>query len=160
MTDSVTIRPATVADCDALEFLTHDLAAFHGHRGSATITAADIRRDAFGARPIIWCWIAETADGRPVGNAMVSDGYAAWLGHPIVVVNNLHVVEAMRGTGLGKRLMAEVARFARSRGIPRMELHVAGDNPARAFYEHIGFRVRNDLRCRMEADAVERLAAS
>ena len=160
MSTPVTIRPATAADCDALVDLTRDLAGFHGHADAATITAADIRRDAFGARPIIWCWIAETGDRRPVGNVMVSDGYAAWLGHPIVVVNNLHVVEAMRGTGLGKRLIVEVARFARSRGIPRMELHVAGDNPARAFYEHLGFRVRNDLRCRMEAGAIERLAAS
>ncbi len=155
---SITIRPATVADCDTLVALTRDLAAYHRARDKATISVEDFRRDAFGERPIVWCWVAEAADGTPVGFAMVSLGYAAWVGHQFVMVNSLHVTKAMRGTGLGKRLMAAIARFAQSRGIPRMEVHVSDWNPARAFYEAVGFTVRKDLRCRMEPEEMDRLA--
>lgn len=156
---AIAIRPAVAADAQALVDLTAALAAYHGKPGAATLTASDIRRDGFGDRPLIWFWLAEeAATGRPVGYIQLCQGYAARLGHPTLVVSNLFVDEAARGTGTGRRLMAEAAAFATGQGIGRMELHVSDWNPARHFYEAVGFRILGDLRCRIEGDALAALA--
>ncbi|BBK31122.1 L-amino acid N-acyltransferase YncA [Stella humosa] len=159
MIDSITIRPAAASDAPVLLAMTQALAAYHHAPEAATLTVEDILRDGFGGQPIIWFWLAEDGAGRPVGYVQVGEGYAAWRGHRTLIVNNLFVDEAARGTRLGRRLMREAARFATARGITRMELHVSGWNPARQFYEAIGFQVRDDLRCRIEDAALDRLAA-
>ncbi len=153
-----TIRPGTAADAATLVALTQALAAYHGAPDAATLAAADILRDGFGERPIIWFWLAEGMAGEPVGYIQLCEGYAAWRGQRTLIVSNLYLDEATRGTGLGRRLMREAARFAAARGITRMELHVGDWNPARHFYEAIGFQVRDDLRCRIEDTALARLA--
>ena len=160
MTGPFTIRPAVADDAATLVALTVALAAYHGNAAAAGLTAEDIRRDGFGRRPLIWFWIAEDAAGAPVGYIQLCQGYAAWRGHPILVVNNLYVDERLRGAGLGRRLLREAAAFALAAGIPRMELHVTESNPARHFYEAVGFRILPDLRCRIEDDGLARLAAS
>ena len=155
---TITIRPATAADAERLVAMTQALAAYHGKPGAATLTADDIRRDGFGERPIIWFWLAETADGQPIGFVQICGGYAAWLGRQTIIVSNLFLDDAARGTGIGRRLMGEVARYAAARGIGRMELHVSDWNPARQFYLAIGFQEQPDRRCRIEGAALERLA--
>ncbi|BBK38107.1 N-acetyltransferase [Allostella sp. ATCC 35155] len=158
--DSFAVRPAVAADAATLVAQTEALAAFHGKPGAATVTAADVLRDGFGPHPLIWFWLAEErATGRAVGYIQLCQGYAAWLGRPTLVVNNLFVDESVRGAGLGRRLMAAAAGFARGRGIERMELHVVDWNPARQFYEAMGFQVMKDYRCRIERAALDRLAA-
>jgi GNAT superfamily N-acetyltransferase len=156
---AISIRPATAADATRLVALTRALAAYHGSPEAATLTEADVLRDGFGERPIIWFWLAETADGEAVGFVQVCEGYAAWHGRRNLVVSNLYLGEGTRGTGLGRRLMREAACFAAARGIGRMELHVSEWNPARRFYEAIGFKIKDDLRCRIEGPALDRLAA-
>jgi ribosomal protein S18 acetylase RimI-like enzyme len=55
-------------------------------------------------------------------------------------VDNLHVAVGLRGKGLGRGLLAEIARHALSAGTRRgLYLWVYEDNrPARAFYEGLG----------------------
>ena len=159
--DAYLVRPAVAADAATLVAQTEALAAFHGKPGAASVTVADILRDGFGERPLIWFWLAEEcATGRTVGYIQLCQGYAAWLGRPTLVVSNLYVEEATRGSGLGRRLMATAAAYARGLGVERMELHVAERNPARRFYEAIGYKVMPDHRCRIERAPLERLAAS
>lgn len=158
--DLYIVRPAVAADAATLVALTEALAAFHGKPGAASVTIVDVLRDGFGDRPLIWFWLAEEhATGRAVGYIQLCQGYAAWLGRPTLVVNNLYVDEAIRGAGLGRRLMAAAAAFARAQGIERMELHVVDWNPARQFYEAMGFQVMKDLRCRIDRGGLDRLAA-
>lgn len=157
--DPYLVRPAVAADAATLVALTAALAAFHGKPGAASVTVADVLRDGFGERPLIWFWLAEErATGRAVGYVQLCQGYAAWLGRPTLVVNNLYVDAAIRGAGLGRRLMAAAAAFARGQGIERMELHVVDWNPARRFYEAMGFQVMKDFRCRIDREALDRLA--
>lgn len=157
--DPIAIRSANPHDASALVAMTRALAAYHGDAGMASVTAEDYRRDGFGERPLIWCWIAETAAGEPVGFVQLCQGYAAWRGSAILMVSNLYVDERLRGGGLGRRLLAVAARHTLEQGLPRLELHVAGRNPARDFYERVGFRILADLRCRIEGDELHRLAA-
>lgn len=158
--DAYLVRPATAADAATLVAQTEALAAFHGKPGASSVTVADVLRDGFGERPLIWFWLAEErATGRAVGYIQLCQGYAAWLGRPTLVVSNLFVEEGTRGSGLGRRLMATAAAYARAQGIERMELHVVEGNPARQFYEAIGYKVMPDHRCRIELAALDRLAA-
>jgi len=55
------------------------------------------------------------------------------------------VSDAARGTGLGRRLMADAMRFAGERGIERMWLTTfAGLDAARGLYEKHGFRLTRE----------------
>lgn len=50
------------------------------------------------------------------------------------------VREGWRGTGLGTRILAELASAAREAGFDRLSLSVDTDNPARRLYERLGYR--------------------
>lgn len=49
------------------------------------------------------------------------------------------VVASRRGEGIGRLLLAELAREARDRGIERISLSVEADNPAISLYADFGF---------------------
>jgi GNAT superfamily N-acetyltransferase len=70
--------------------------------------------------------------GEPVGGA-VGDGSFDW-----VFVELLFVPKSLRGQGHGKRLMAEVERFARDRGMVGIWLDTFSFQ-ARPFYEQLGY---------------------
>jgi ribosomal protein S18 acetylase RimI-like enzyme len=50
------------------------------------------------------------------------------------------VAERWRGSGLGTRLMEELANAARAAGYERLSLSVDHDNPAVRLYERLGYR--------------------
>jgi ribosomal protein S18 acetylase RimI-like enzyme len=55
---------------------------------------------------------------------------------------HLGVLPALRGSGIGRALIAELARRGAEQGRHRLELDVAADNPrAQALYERLGFAV-------------------
>jgi ribosomal protein S18 acetylase RimI-like enzyme len=60
-----------------------------------------------------------------------------------VEVSSFVVRRADQGRGIGRALAAEVARFARDRGVQRLDLRVfSGNDPAIAFWTRLGFRPR------------------
>ena len=51
----------------------------------------------------------------------------------------LYVLRSCQGRGVGRRLLADVARVLAANGAESLMLSVLRDNiPARAFYEHLG----------------------
>ncbi|WP_154796034.1 GNAT family N-acetyltransferase [Occultella kanbiaonis] len=89
--------------------------------------------------------VARTADGRPVGTAVIHwDGYhggdvADRLG-PIPEIATVHVAERTRSRGVGTALIAEAERRIAGRGHPRACLGVGLDNlRAQALYERLGY---------------------
>jgi ribosomal protein S18 acetylase RimI-like enzyme len=50
------------------------------------------------------------------------------------------VAEGARGTGIGTRLLDELATVARRAGVPRLSLSVDSGNPALRLYERLGYR--------------------
>lgn len=60
---------------------------------------------------------------------------------PVLVLDEIHVVESARGQGLGKALMAEAATEAHRRGLTQLQLSVFAHSPQVAFYTKLGFKV-------------------
>ena len=75
-------------------------------------------------------------------------------------LEDLYVVEAARGLGIGRRLMARLAAIAVERGWGRIDFHVLDWNPARGFYHRLGMQhVGGWLRYGGDEKALCRLAA-
>jgi ribosomal protein S18 acetylase RimI-like enzyme len=81
--------------------------------------------------------ILASLDGQPAGFlCLMPDGQPEWGGY----IDNLHVRPDAKGSGIGRRLMAECAKdwLAMGRSAP-LHLGVFANNaPARAFYERMG----------------------
>lgn len=155
---SVSIRPAEPSDAATIVRLVRELADFEGLLGQVRISEADVLRDGFGERPRFECLLAEV-DGAPVGLALYFEDYSTFEGRPGIFVEDLYVAEAARGLGVGRRLVARLAQITSERDCRRLDLMVLHWNPARSFYDRLGFRHSADwLPYRLTGDALARLA--
>ncbi|XVX18654.1 N-acetyltransferase family protein [Actinomycetota bacterium] len=86
-------------------------------------------------------WLAEQADGRPVGVATVARirklPSLRRPAHEWWHLSLLYVTPDCRGLGLGERLLTGVVEGARSAGVPRIQLNAVTE--ARTLYERMGF---------------------
>lgn len=69
-------------------------------------------------------------------------GYAGcWISFEEAQITNIAIAPDYRGQKVGTRLMAELIRLVKERGVTAMTLEVRPSNaPARALYVHYGFR--------------------
>ncbi|HZT20095.1 MAG TPA: GNAT family N-acetyltransferase, partial [Dongiaceae bacterium] len=134
------IRAAVPGDAAVILEMVRELAVYE-REPLSTVEASeqDILRDCFGPRALCEVLIGEV-DGRVQGFTLFLPNYSTWLGRAGLHVEDLYVREAARGTGLGRKLLAHAARIAKSRGCKRLELSVLHWNPARRFYEQLGFQ--------------------
>jgi GNAT superfamily N-acetyltransferase len=156
---SITIREAGPEDAGTIVHLIRELAVYENLLDQARITEADVLRDGFGARPCFECLLAE-ADGEAVGFAIHRPNYSTFAGRPGLFVEDLFVVERARRLGVGHMLMARLAAIAQERGCSHMQLAVLHWNPAREFYDRLGFsHLEEWLPYQLSGDAFVRLAA-
>mgnify|MGYP003576156298 CR=1 FL=1 len=137
-TDTIQLRPATPADIPLILDLIRELAEYERLAHEAVATAADMESALFGPRPAAEVVIAE-CDGGPVGFALFFVSFSTFLGKPGLYLEDLFVRPALRGRGIGKRLMIHLARLALERGYGRFEWSVLDWNaPAIGFYRSLG----------------------
>lgn len=75
------------------------------------------------------------------GFALVTLRPAIWFDGPVAQLEELYVVPALRGRGLGTALLEEARRQVRKAAAPEMHIGVDEDDlDARRFYERHGFR--------------------
>jgi GNAT superfamily N-acetyltransferase len=80
--------------------------------------------------------IAAWDDGRPVGFANLYWTFSSVAAGPIVLLNDLFVVEGQRGAGIGRRLIEFSVRRTEERGASRLEWRTELDNRvAQRLYE-------------------------
>ena len=160
MSESIHIRDATPSDIDLILRFIRELAEYEklGHQVVATV--ADLRESLFGKRPVAECVIAEVA-GKAVGFALFFHNFSTFLGRPGLYLEDLYVTPGHRGRGVGRRLLAHLAKLALLRGCGRFEWAVLDWNePAIRFYRDLGAQMLEDWRInRVTGDALAKLAA-
>jgi len=132
------IRPAARADVPALLELIGELADYERLRDQLVADASLLERHLFGERPVAEALLAETG-GAAAGYALFFPTFSTFLGRPGIWLEDLFVRPAHRRAGIGRALLAEVARLAVERGCGRLEWSALDWNePALAFYRGLG----------------------
>ncbi len=156
---ALTIRPATPADVPLVLRFIRGLAEYERMLDRVTATEAALAEHIFGAHPYCEVLIAEDADG-PAGFALYFFNYSTFLASPGLYLEDLFVLPERRGTGIGRALLARLARVAVERGCGRVQWQVLKWNePAIGFYKRLGANLMDDwTTCRLEGEALQQLA--
>ena len=161
MTDAlVSIRPATIDDVPLIRQLILELAEYERLVHAAVATDDDLRAQLFGADPAAEVLVGEV-DGEPAGFALFFHNFSTFLGKRGLYLEDLFVRPRFRGAGLGRHLMAALARIALQRDCGRFEWSVLDWNePAIGFYRRIGATGMDEWTVqRLEGEALRALAA-
>jgi len=133
------IRTAVPDDVPVLLDLIAELAEYEGAPHHAKATAAQLHEALFGPYPAVFAHIAvDDGTGEPVGMALWFLNYSTWDGVHGIYLEDLYVRPAARGLGLGRALLATLARLCVARGYARLDWSVLDWNPARDFYAALG----------------------
>ena len=155
------IRPATPDDVSTILRFIRELALYEREPDAVIATEADLLRDGWGLAPRFTALIADY-DGAPAGFALYFTSYSTWLGHHGIRLEDLYVTPELRGHGIGKALLAKLARIAVEEGCPRLEWDVLNWNePAIAVYRRIGATVQTEWSImRLAGEPLHALAAN
>jgi GNAT superfamily N-acetyltransferase len=156
---ATTIRPATAADVSLILALIRGLAEYERAPEAVIATEEDLLRDGFGPNPFYFCLIAEH-EGKPAGFAFYFFDYSTWMGRPGIYLEDLFVYPELRGLGIGKALLKQVAAIAVEKGCARLKWSVLDWNtPAIDFYRAMGGELMDEwTNVRISGEALERLA--
>jgi len=158
----LSIRAATLRDVSLLMRLSRELAEYEREPHAVVITEEDLLRDGFGPQPKFRAILAEDNEtAQPAGHAVFFPCYSTWNG-PGMFLEDLFVRVPFRGRGVGKALLAEVARIARQEGYRNIHLDVLHWNElAIRFYKSLGAEYFEEWRnVVIREDALNRLASS
>ncbi len=155
------IRQANAADAGTIVSFIAALAEYEKLSHEAKATEADIVRDLFGVDPKVFCQIAEW-DGRPVGFTLWFYTYSTFQGRHGIWLEDLFVNPELRGKGIGKALLADLARRCVAEGLGRFEWWVLDWNePSIDFYRSQGGVMQDEwTKVRVEGDALLKLGAA
>jgi len=138
------LRAATRDDVPVIAELIRGLARFEKLEHEVVMTEALLDVGLFGDRPYAEVVLAEDG-GRPVGFALFFHNFSTFLGRPGIYLEDLFVLPEHRGSGIGRMLLAHLARLAVERGCGRLEWAVLDWNrDAIQFYERLGARPNSD----------------
>ena len=156
----LSIRPATIDDVPLIRALIAELAEYERLADAAVATDDDLRAQLFGAQPAAEVLIGEV-DGEAAGFALFFHNFSTFLGKRGLYLEDLFVRPTARGSGLGKHLMATLARIAVQRDCGRFEWSVLDWNaPAIGFYRTLGAVGMDEWTVqRLEGDALHALAS-
>src|SRR5690349_21677287 len=153
------IRPAEPTDVDVLHQFIVDLAEAEEFPGQVTAEPQDVAQALFGSRPVAEAVVA-IIDGAAAGFALFYPTYSTIIGRPGIHLEDLYVRPEHRGSGLGRQILAHLARLATQRN-GRLEWWVLRTNePALRFYARLQARELEEITVqRLDGDALHLLAA-
>jgi len=158
---ALVIRDAAPSDAPQIVQFIRDLAVYEKLEDEAQATVADIERELFGPTPRVFCQIAEL-DGAPAGFALWFYTFSTFLGRQGLWLEDLFVRQEMRGHGVGKALLVNLAQRCVREGLGRFEWNVLDWNqPSIDFYRSQGAIFMDGWRgCRVTGEALNKLGAT
>ena len=156
---SFKIRAATDNDAGTILSLIKELAEYEKLSHEVVAAEDDIRRSLFGERPFAEALIGEYAQ-MPVSFALFFHNYSTFIGKPGIYLEDLYVKPDYRSQGLGRKMLAYIARLAIERDCARFEWSVLDWNaPAIRTYDKLKAKPMNDwILYRLTGDALAELA--
>ena len=156
---TLAIRTAQPGEASLVLSFVRELADYEKLSHEVAATENDIEAALFCAQPTAFCDIAEWA-GEPVGFALWFLNFSSFRGRNGIYLEDIFVRPAHRGKGIGKALLAHLARRCVEDGYGRLEWAVLDWNaPSIAFYKAQGAKLMDEWTvCRIEDDALRRLA--
>lgn len=146
---SLLLRDATRQDVPVVLGLMRDLAAHEREPERCVVSPDALAAAMFGAQPKCHALLAWEA-ARATGLALWHGIFEPNTGTPGYYVMNLVVAEDRRGRGIGRALLAELARRLQTEGGSIITWGVrAWNEPARGFYRAIGAEEESGLSVRM-----------
>jgi GNAT superfamily N-acetyltransferase len=154
----IEIRRAQPRDAALICTLVRELAGYEKLGDECHATVEAISASLFGPDPRVFCDIAE-AGGEGAGFALWFYNYSTFQAKHGIYLEDLFVRPQFRGRGLGKALLAHLAKRAVEENCGRFEWSVLDWNaPSIAFYEALGARpVSRWTRYRLDGAALKRL---
>ncbi len=141
---SLQLRPARVEDTAVILGFVRELAEYEKLLDKCVATEEGLARQLFGERPMAEVILAEW-NGEPVGFALFFHNFSTFLAKPGIYLEDLYVRPTMRGKGIGKALLLELARMGKERGCGRLEWSVLDWNtPSIEFYKGLGAVAQDD----------------
>lgn len=154
----IEIGGATRDDAPAIHALLRALAVALHRPHDVQSTPDDIARYGFGPSPAFETVIARR-DGEAVGLVLYFYEFSTWRGCPGVYIQDLYVDASLRGSGLGRKLLAAVAARAAQRRTRYMRLSVdVGNDEGLGFYGRLGFTAPHEQTLVLEGAHFARLS--
>jgi GNAT superfamily N-acetyltransferase len=158
---SLHMRAARETDVPIILGLIRELAAYEQRLHEVDATEADIHESLFGAVPRAHVDMAEW-NGEVAGFALWFYNYSTFRGRAGIYLEDLFVLPAFRGKGLGKALIARLAQRCVDENLPRLQWQVLDWNaPSIEFYRSLDANLMSEwITCRMGEPAIAALATS
>ena len=138
------IRPGELGDVPLIANLIRGLARYEKLEHEVTMTEEKLTAHLFGERRYAETLIAEDG-GQPVGFALFFHSFSTFLAQPGLYLEDLFVIPALRGAGIGRALLERLAQVAVNRGCGRLEWAVLDWNKdAIRFYERLGAKPNSE----------------
>jgi GNAT superfamily N-acetyltransferase len=144
MTVAFRVRAATEEDLPLVLAFIRELAEYEKLGHEVTATEADLHDTLFGPDRVAYAVLAFAGD-QPAGFAVYFISFSTFLARPGLYLEDLYVRPAWRRRGLGRKLLAHLARIAVDRGYGRMEWSVLNWNEmALRVYRAVGARALDE----------------
>jgi GNAT superfamily N-acetyltransferase len=156
---SLAIHRARKEQAELVLSLIRELAEYEKLSHEVEATEAMIDAALFGEEPRLFCEIAEWG-GEAVGFAVWFVNFSTFSGRHGIYLEDLFVRPAHRGKGIGKALLAHLAKLCVQRGWSRLQWSVLDWNtPSITFYKSLGAEMMDEWTvCRINGAALTALA--
>lgn len=156
---TLSIRPARPDEAGLVLDFIRALAEYEKLADHVVATEAEIVAALFGENPKAFCNIAEW-NGEPAGFAVWFYTYSTFSGRHGIWLEDLFVHPQFRGQGIGKALIAALAKRCVDEGLPRLAWWVLNWNePSRVFYRSLGAKAQDEWTVkRLDGEALALLA--
>lgn len=144
MSDTFTIKPATIQDVALVLSFIKELAEYEKLAHEVVATEELLKETLFGEKSP-----AEVVIGYlnqvPVSFALFFHNFSTFLGRPGIYLEDLFVKPEARGKGIGQKMLGYLARLAKSRKCGRLEWWVLDWNEnAISFYKRLGAKAMDE----------------